>query len=133
MSNSDAGEPDDELSDSENGHTPPPAPAVFVSSRPSRPAGLRVTSISSSIGPGLKSPSSPDFLDPLILPRPSAPRTLTRSKTLPKVFSDDAVSDLKNVELHELALEPEVVAKIRRWLLAFVIGVYGVFSVLLLV
>lgn len=120
MSGSDLGEPDNDWSDSENWHTP--APESFINSASSRPAGLRVTPIASQIGPGLKSPSSPDFLQANILPRPHAPRTLTRSKTLPKVFNDDAVSDLKYPELHELAVEPDVVTKIRRWILALVIG-----------
>ncbi|KII89815.1 hypothetical protein PLICRDRAFT_108142 [Plicaturopsis crispa FD-325 SS-3] len=67
----------------------------------------------------VRSPSSPALADALKPPtRPAAPRSISRSKTLPH---DDSAILRSNSELDALVVDPENVRKIRRWILGLVL------------
>ncbi|KAJ7284512.1 hypothetical protein C8J57DRAFT_1447020 [Mycena rebaudengoi] len=60
-------------------------------------------------------------LDSVQLPpsptRPERPRGLSRSHTLPRISQVDSKSRRKNSELDALVVEPDVLARMRRWIL----------------
>ena|ERR1700719_2667844 len=77
-----------------------------------RPVSLRRLSI-------WRSPSSPNFkAEHDIVGSPASPTGLTRSKTLPRTPGLGAVPG-------ELVLGHELIVKLRRWILALVIGAYA--------
>ena len=65
------------------------------------------------------SPSSPDLLDRNIF----SPRTLTRSKTLPGPLVTAASVKLEETMIEDL--EPERLARLRRWILTIVVGAFA--------
>lgn len=73
----------------------------------SAPALVRKTSLDSTSKP----PASP----------PTRPRGLTRSNTLPRVSQLETKSRRKNSDIDALVVEPDVLARMRRWILGVAI------------
>ncbi|KAF5379809.1 hypothetical protein D9615_005688 [Tricholomella constricta] len=88
--------------------------------RPTFPQGFNVPHIPPSISRKkslgkLNSPSSPS------LPKFPRPATLSRSKTLPRVFQLESKPRRRQAELDQLDLTPETVEKLRRWIIGIAI------------
>ena len=64
------------------------------------------------------SPSSPDLLDRNIF----SPRTLTRSKTVPKPLATAGTIKFEETMVEDLVFESERLVRLRRWILTIVVG-----------
>lgn len=90
--------------------------------RPSFPPGFNLPRINASLSRKkslgqLNSPSSPT------LSKFTRPTALTRSQTLPRVYQFEPKPKARISELDGLETIPEVLEKIRRWILGIAIGV----------
>ena len=66
------------------------------------------------------SPSSPDLLDRNIF----SPRTLTRSKTVPKPLVTTDTIKFEETTVEDLVFEPERLTRLRRWILSIIVGAF---------
>jgi len=67
------------------------------------------------------SPSSPDLLDKNIF----TPRTLSRSKTVPEPLATAGTINFEDTMIEDLVFEPEKLVRLRRWILALVVGAFA--------